>query len=200
MSYDLKLFRKGIRVQYSDLSFLENEETVEAFTDEQVETLKNRLKHYGYIVEDESPYSTTFNFQDGKLGITAYLTNTSLTFQCAGGSQEGLFEIMQTSNELSDSEFLTLNLQNGSWSGMCLEDELEAEKLGKDISNPSTEKPSHNSNETTNNLIDSLVDYPALQAVLKDDKPVIEEPTKEYRILKLNFALRFLRLLISPFR
>ncbi len=43
------------------------------------------------------------------------------------GAQEGLFEIMQTSDELSDSEFLTLNLQDGNWSGMCLEDELEAE-------------------------------------------------------------------------
>lgn len=199
MSYDLKLFRKEIRVQYSDLSFLENEEIVEAFTDEQVEILKKRLRHNGYIVENESPSSTTFNFQDGKLGITAYLTKTSLTFQCAGGSQEGLFEIMQTSDELSDSEFLTLNLQNGSWSGMCLEDELEAEKQEKDLSNPSAEKPTYNSTETTNNLIDRLVDYPALQAILKDDKSAIEEPTKERRILKLNFALRFIRLLISPF-
>ena len=132
MSYDLKLFRKEIRKQYAnDFSFLEIEERVEPFTDKQKATLKRRLEIYGYQVENESESNTTFNFRGGELGITAFMTKTSLTFSCAGGSEEGLFEIMQTSDELSDSEFLTLNLQEGAWSGMCLEAELEAEEQEK---------------------------------------------------------------------
>lgn len=134
MSYDLKLFRKEIRRQYgNDFSFLENEEDLEPFTEKQKETIRRRLKIYGYQIEDESGASTTFNFRGGELGITAFMSNTSLTFSCAGRSQEGLFEILQTSDELSDSEFLTLNLQEGAWSGMCLEDELEKEKKGNSI-------------------------------------------------------------------
>ncbi|MEP2239387.1 MAG: hypothetical protein ABJI22_13560 [Maribacter sp.] len=129
MSYDLKLFRKEVRKQYPDLSFLENEESVLSFTTAQIERLKKRLNHYKYQIENESDGITTYNFNGGELGITAYLTKNCLTFQCAGGGQEGLFEIMQTSDEFSDSEFLTLNLQEGNWSGMCLEDELESEKL-----------------------------------------------------------------------
>ena len=137
MSYNLKLFRKEVRKQYSDLSFLENEESVVLFTEEQIERLKKRLNHYKYQIENESDGITTYNFNGGELGITAYLTNNCLTFQCAEGGQEGLFEIMQTSDEFSDSEFLTLNLQEGNWSGMCLEDELEAEKLELDKTNSS---------------------------------------------------------------
>ena len=132
MSYDLKLFRKEIRKEYSDLSFLENEDSVTPFTNEQTELLKKRLADYKYQVENESEGLITYNYKGGQLGITAYLTKTSLTFQCAGGNEDGLFEIMQTSDEFSDSEFLTLNLQEGTWSGMCLEAELEAEKLEKD--------------------------------------------------------------------
>ena len=139
MSYDLKLFRKEIRKQYSDLSFLENEESVLAFTEEQIERLKKRLTHYKYQIENDTDGITTYNFNGGKLGITVYLTKNCLTFQCAGGGQEGLFEIMQTSDEFSDSEFLTLNLQEGNWSGMCLEDELEAEKLEVEQMNSSTQ-------------------------------------------------------------
>jgi len=139
MSYDLKLFRKEIRKQYSDLSFLENEESITPFSQEQVERLKNRLDHYKYQIENESEEMTTYNFNGGELGITAYLTKTSLTFQCAGGGQEGLFEILQTSDEFSDSEFLTLNLQDGTWSGMCLEEELESEKQESIADNESTE-------------------------------------------------------------
>jgi len=132
MSYDLKLFRKEIRKQYSDLSFLENEDSITQFTNEQIERLKKRLAHYKYQIENESEDLITYNFKGGQLGITVYLTKTSLTFQCAGGSEEGLFEIMQTSDEFSDSEFLTLNLQEGTWSGMCLEEELETEKNNND--------------------------------------------------------------------
>lgn len=137
MSYDLKLFRKEVRKQYSDLSFLENEESVVAFTEDQIERLKKRLNHYKYQIENESHGIITYNFNGGELGITAYLTKNCLTFQSAGGTQEGLFEIMQTSDEFSDSEFLTLNLQDGNWSGMCLEDELEAEKLELEKDNDS---------------------------------------------------------------
>ena len=132
MSYDLKLFRKEIRKEYSDLSFLENEDSITPFTDEQLERLKKRLAHYNYQIENESEGLITYNFKGGLLGITAYLTKTSLTFQCASGNEDGLFEIMQTSDEFSDSEFLTLNLQEGTWSGMCLDAELEAEKNEKD--------------------------------------------------------------------
>lgn len=128
MSYDLKLFRKEVRKKYKDLSFLENEKSITPFTNEQLERLKKRLAHYKYQIEDESGELITYNFKGGQLGITVYLSNTSLTFQCAGGSENGLFEIMQTSDEFSDSEFLTLNLQDGTWSGMCLEAELEAEQ------------------------------------------------------------------------
>lgn len=128
MSYDLKLFRKEVRKEYKDLSFLENEESMTPFTNEQIERLKKRLAQYKYQIEDESGESIIYNFKGGQLGITAYLSKTSLTFQCAGGGENGLFEIMQTSDEFSDSEFLTLNLQEGTWSGMCLEAELEAEQ------------------------------------------------------------------------
>jgi len=127
MSYDLKLFRKEIRKQYDDLSFLENEDSISPFTNEQIERLKKRLALYQYQIENESEGLITYNFKGGQLGITVYLSKTSLTFKCAGGNEEGLFEIMQTSDEFSDSEFLTLNLQDGTWSGMCLETELEAE-------------------------------------------------------------------------
>ena len=148
MSYVLKLFRKEVRKQYSDLSFLENEESVMSFTDEQIERLKKRLNHYKYQIENETDGITTYNFNGGELGITAYLTKNCLTFQCAGGGQEGLFEIMQTSDEFSDSEFLTLNLQEGNWSGMCLEDELEAEKLELEKANDSKQNNTESNTNT----------------------------------------------------
>ena len=151
MSYDLKLFRKEVRKQYSDLSFLENEESVESFNKEQIERLKKRLNHYKYKIENESNGIITYNFNGGELGITAYLSKNCLTFQCAGGGQEGLFEIMQTSDEFSDSEFLTFNLQEGNWSGMCLEDELEAEKANN--SKPiNTESNTNSESKSSNKL------------------------------------------------
>ena len=147
MSYDLKLFRKEVKNEYQDLSFLEQEETVMAFTTEQFEKLKRLLLHYHYQVEDESQNITTYNFKGGELGITAYLTNNCLTFQCAGGNQEGLFEIMQTSDELSDRDFLTLDLQEGTWSGMYLDEEPEIEHKNEAPSK-NTEA---NGNATSNN-------------------------------------------------
>lgn len=128
MSYDLKLFRKEIRKQYSNLAFLEHEESITPFTEKQFERLKKGLSIYKYEVVAETDDLIEYNFKGGQLGITVYLSKTSLTFKCAGGGEAGLFEIIQTSSEFSDSEFLTLDLQTGTWDGMCLEAELEAEK------------------------------------------------------------------------
>ena len=55
---------------------------------------------------------------------------------------------MQTSDEFSDSEFLTLNLQEGNWSGMCLEDELEAEKLELEKANDSKQNNTESNTNT----------------------------------------------------
>lgn len=51
-----------------------------------------------------------------------------------------------------------------------------------------------------NSVIDELAGYPAIQAILGDSETGIEASPKEHWILKLNSALRLIRLLISPFR
>ena len=49
------------------------------------------------------------------MGISAFLTNNCLTLKCSGGSQDGLFEILQTASEFSDGDLSVLNLQEGTW-------------------------------------------------------------------------------------
>ena len=125
MSYDLKLFPKQVKQAHRDLSFLEYEDKLPPFTEEHKAKLKRRLERYQYQIENESNGLITYNYKGGKWGITAILSNTSLTFQCAGGDKQGIFEILQTSSEFSDGDFLTLNLQDGTWDGLAIETESE---------------------------------------------------------------------------
>lgn len=115
MGYHIYLFRKEVKENNRDLEFLENEHLVTAFTNEQFDQLKVRLIRYGYQVENESPGSVTFNFKDGKYGVQAMLTRKHLAFS-AGFDEDGLFAIMQTASEFTDTgEFKKLDPQEGKW-------------------------------------------------------------------------------------
>jgi hypothetical protein len=115
MGYDVFLFRKEVKEQNTNLDFLENDDMVTPFTDDQFLRLKNRLLKYGYQVENESPNYLTFNFKGGKFGIAATLTKRQLSFS-SGFDQNGVAEISLTASELTDSgEFKKLDPQDGGW-------------------------------------------------------------------------------------
>lgn len=115
MGYDVFLFRKEVKERNSTLDFLEREDLVVPFTDEQFNKLKARLLRYGYEVEHESASEVRFNFKGGKFGIAAALTKNQLSFS-SGFDQNGVAEISLTASELTDSgEFKKLDPQDGGW-------------------------------------------------------------------------------------
>ena len=147
MSYDLKIYRNEVRENSSSLDFLENEETVLPFSEKQNAILRKRLKHYKYELESKNDLFEEYNYDGGKLGISALLTNNCLTFRCAGGSQDGLFEIIQTASEFSDGDLSVLNLQEGTW-----ENQGETFKVGQPPNINSTQEVNANIKKETNNL------------------------------------------------
>jgi hypothetical protein len=115
MGYHVYIFRREVRDQNKDLEFLENEELVTPFTNEQFNKLKARLLRYGYQVESDKPDSVTFNYKGGQMGISALLTKRQLSFS-SSFDQGGIFEISQTTSEFTDSgEFNKLDPQDGQW-------------------------------------------------------------------------------------
>lgn len=127
MSYDLKIYRNEVRENSSSLDFLENEETVLPFSEEQNTILRKRLKHYKYELESKNDFFEEYNYDGGKWGVSAMLTNNCLNLKCAGGNQDGLFEILQTASEFCDGDLSVLNLQEGTW-----ENGGETYKIGED--------------------------------------------------------------------
>ncbi len=115
MSYSVYLFRKEVKEQNSDLEFLEDENLVVPFTDEQIESLKASLLRYGYQVEDSDGNTISFNYKGGRDNIKVLLTKKQLAFS-SGFSEDGIFEISQTASELADNEeFAKFDPQNGEW-------------------------------------------------------------------------------------
>lgn len=127
MSYDLKIYRNEVRENSNSLDFLENEETILPFSDEQNEILRKRLQHYKYQLESKNDLFEEYNYDGGKWGISAILTNNCLNLKCSGGNQDGLFEILQTASEFCDGDLAVLNLQDGTW-----ENGGETYKIGED--------------------------------------------------------------------
>jgi hypothetical protein len=114
MGYHVYLFRKEVR-QNKDLEFLENEDLIVPFTDDQFSRLKTRLLKYGYQIENESGGIIQFRFKDGKSGVQAMLSQRYLSFS-SGFSENDVFEISQTASEFTDSgEFAKLDPQDGQW-------------------------------------------------------------------------------------
>lgn len=115
MSYDISLFRKEVKDQNKGLDFLEDDSLIPDFTQEQYETLKERLLAYDFQVENETKDHITFNFKGGKFGIQATLFRNQLSFS-SGFNEDGVFEISQTASEFTDSgEFAKLDMQEGKW-------------------------------------------------------------------------------------
>jgi len=115
MGYHVYLFRKEVKEQNSNFDFLENEELVVKFTEEQLIKLKTRLLTYGFQIENENPNSVRLNFKDGLYGISALLTKSQLSFS-SGFSENGIFEIGMTASEFTDTgEFVKLDPQAEGW-------------------------------------------------------------------------------------
>jgi hypothetical protein len=115
MGYHVYLFRKEVKEQNpKSFRFLENDNLITPFTDEQFEKLKARLTRYGYQIETESPGEITFNFKGGKFGITARLSRQQLSFS-SGFEQNGVAEISLTASEFAGGEFQKLDPQDGGW-------------------------------------------------------------------------------------
>lgn len=114
MGYHVYIFRKEVRDQNKDLEFLENDDLVLPFTDEQFNKLKTRLVRYGYQVETETSDTVTFNYKGGQKGINAMLSKKQLSFS-SGFDQNGIFEISQTASEFTGGEFCKLDPQDGQW-------------------------------------------------------------------------------------
>ena len=126
MSYDLKIFRNEVREENDSLDFLEKEESLASFTENQTEILRKKLQHYKYELESNNGSFEEYNFKGGKWGISALLSKNCLTFKCSGGSKMGIFEILQTASELAEGDFSLLNLQEGTW-----ENDGEQYKVGE---------------------------------------------------------------------
>ncbi len=115
MSYHIYLFRKEVKEQNIGFEFLEKEELILDFTNEQFEKLKTRLENYGFQIENEQAGSINFNFKGGQDGISVWLTKSQLSFS-SGFSQNGIFEIGMAASEFTDTgEFAKLDPQEGKW-------------------------------------------------------------------------------------
>ena len=115
MGYHVYLFRKEVKEQNSNLEFLENDNLIIPFTNEQYEKLKNKLLRYGYQIEKSDSNSISFNFEGGKDGIRVLLTKNQLSFK-SDFVEDGIFEISQTASEFTDTgEFLKFDPQKGKW-------------------------------------------------------------------------------------
>lgn len=114
MSYNVQLYRKEVKEKQlasgSDV-FFENEKNLIPFTEEQFETLKERLQDYGYSIEKEGK-DIHFNFEADD-SINVLLTKHGLYFSASG---EGIFEIGMTASEFTDTdEFAKYDPQEGGW-------------------------------------------------------------------------------------
>ena len=115
MSYDVYLFRKEVKEQNKGFDFLEKEDSLIQFTEEQFDSLKRRLLSYKFEIENEQENAISFNFQGGKLGISVLLTEAKLAFS-SNFSVDGIFEIGMTASEFTDSgEFVKYDPQAGGW-------------------------------------------------------------------------------------
>ncbi len=115
MSYHIYLFRKEVKDQNKGFDFLENDELITYFNDDQFESLKNRLLRYGFQIENTHRDSINFNFKGGLYGISVLLTKSQLSFSSAF-TEEGIFEINMTSSEFTDTnEFVKFDPQEGKW-------------------------------------------------------------------------------------
>jgi len=115
MAYHIYLLRKEVKEQNTNFDFLENEDLITKFTNEQFEKLKQRLISYKFEIENEKSNSVTFNFQGGQLGISVLLTKSQLAFS-SGFTENGIFEICMTASEFTDTgEFEVFNPQLGKW-------------------------------------------------------------------------------------
>ena len=115
MSYHIYLFRKEVKEENKGFEFLERDELITPFTDEQFKGLKKRLSRYGFEITNEQSNSVQYNFKGGQHGIEAWLTKAQLSFT-SGFSQDGIFEINMTASEFVDTgEFAKLDPQEGKW-------------------------------------------------------------------------------------
>jgi len=117
MSYDISLYRietKEKEEASDDDNFFEEEENLVAFTDQQVQQLKERLVSYGYVFSEENEYGFQFNHQDEDYG-TALLTTEALFFR-ASWTEDSIFEVGMTASEFTDSgEYAKYDFQTGKW-------------------------------------------------------------------------------------
>lgn len=117
MSYSVYLFRKETKEKQrasGDDSFLEKEEALLPFTEEQFASLRKRLLDYGYKIEAEQ--SNQIDFINEKEGASAMLTSSGVYFSASG---EGIFEISMTASEFTDTEeFAKYDPQAGGWEEM----------------------------------------------------------------------------------
>lgn len=116
MSYDIQLFRTETkeREQLSkDENFLDHEENLEPFTEEQFNKLKKRLEGYGYELIKESEHG--LEYKNKEHGVDVLLTDRGLYF-IATWSQDAIFEAGMTASEFTDTEeFVKYDPQNGGW-------------------------------------------------------------------------------------
>lgn len=115
MGYTVYVFRKEVKENNSDLSFMENEDLIMPFTDDQFNRLKDRLMKYGYQTENSTEETITFNFKGGQYGIVAMLTKNQLSFS-SGFTEDGVAEISLTASEIIDSgDLVKYDPQDGQW-------------------------------------------------------------------------------------
>ncbi len=114
MSYHVELYRKEVKAKQlasGDEGFFENENNLLPFTDEQFESLKERLQDYGYSIQKEGK-EIQLGFEADE-SISVLLTRSGLYFSASG---EGIFEIGMTASEFTDTdEFAKYDPQEGGW-------------------------------------------------------------------------------------
>ncbi|GEP88776.1 hypothetical protein SAMN05660909_01247 [Chitinophaga terrae (ex Kim and Jung 2007)] len=116
MSFDIQLYRTETKQRQKasgNDQFFDNEENLVPFTDEQFQSLKERLLEYDYVLESDKPGEVQLSHDE--YNIKALLTRRGLYFT-AGWDQGSMFEAGMTASELTDSgEFEKYDPQNGGW-------------------------------------------------------------------------------------
>jgi hypothetical protein len=118
MSYDIQLFRIETKEREQkqphceDLTFFENEENLEPFTEMQMLQLKQRLSNYEYNFVKEDEYG--YHFTHSEYGF-ALLTKRALYFTTSF-NEDSIFEVGMTVSEFTDTgEFAKYDPQNDGW-------------------------------------------------------------------------------------
>ena len=117
MNYKISLYSVNTKIleeSSDDELFFEHVENLVPFSEEEFQSLKNRLQVYQYQITNENEVQIRFSNPDPDYG-TALLTKYALHFS-ADMNENSIFEVGMTASEFTDTEhFAKYDFHNGGW-------------------------------------------------------------------------------------